>query len=70
MANGTEDLQMLRLMRAFQKLTDQDTRRKVLLYAEEQVHQQQTGARVEHTPASECTSKSPPGSGGGTTGDS
>ena len=70
MAKGTDDLQMLRLIRAFQKLIDPDTRRMVLLYVEEQVHKQQTGAVVEHTPASECTGKSPSGVGRGTTGDS
>jgi hypothetical protein len=70
MAKGTEDLQMLRLIRAFQKLTEPDTRRMVLLYVEEQVHKQQTSAVVEHTPGSECTGKSPPGVGRGTTGDS
>lgn len=70
MTKGIEDLQMLRLIRAFQKLIDPDTRRMVLLYVEEQVHKQQTGAVVEHTLASECTGKSPPGDARGTTGDS
>jgi hypothetical protein len=70
MAKGTEDLQMLRLIRAFQKLLDPDTRRMVLLYVEEQVHKQHTGAVVEHTPASECSGKSPRGVGRDTTGDS
>ncbi|MGY4470692.1 hypothetical protein ACVWWK_006401 [Bradyrhizobium sp. LB9.1b] len=37
MSNSVEDLQMLRLIRAFQKLTDQGTRRMVLLYVEDQV---------------------------------
>ncbi|MCK1268762.1 hypothetical protein IVB11_22235 [Bradyrhizobium sp. 177] len=58
---------MLRLIRAFQKLIDPDTRRMVLLYVEEQVHKQQAVAVVEHTPASECIGKSPPGVGRGTT---
>ncbi|MDH2357233.1 hypothetical protein QCM80_42705 [Bradyrhizobium sp. SSUT112] len=39
MANGVEDLQILRLIKAFQKLTDQDTRRMVLRYIEEQVEE-------------------------------
>jgi hypothetical protein len=60
MAKGIEDLQMLRLIRAFQKLTDPDTRRMMLLYVEEQVHKPQAGVSVEHTSASECTGKSPP----------
>ena len=60
MAKGIEDLQMLRLIRAFQKLTDPDTRRMMLLYVEEQVQKPQAGVSVEHTSASECTGKSPP----------
>jgi hypothetical protein len=70
MSKGIEDLQMLRLIRAFQKLIDPDTRRMVLLYVEEQIHKQQAGAAVEHTSASECIGKSPPGVDRGTTGDS
>jgi len=68
MAKGIDDLQMLRLIRAFQKLIDPETRRMVLLYVEEQVHKQRTSA--VDTPASECTGKSPPGVGRGTTSDS
>jgi hypothetical protein len=49
MANGVEDLQMLRLIRAFQKLTDQGTRRTVVLYVEEQVQKQQAEATVERS---------------------
>jgi hypothetical protein len=37
MANCVEDLQILRLIKAFQKLTDQDTRREVVRYIEEKV---------------------------------
>jgi hypothetical protein len=40
MVNGVEDLQILRLIRAFQKLTDQDTRRVIVRYVEEQVEKQ------------------------------
>ena len=40
MANGCEDLQMLRLIRAFQILTDQGTRREVVRYVEGQVEKQ------------------------------
>jgi hypothetical protein len=40
MANGVEDLQILRLIRAFQKLTDQDTRRMIVRYVEEQLEKQ------------------------------
>lgn len=41
MANGVEDLQMLRLIRAFQKVTDQDTRHMIIRYVEERVEKQQ-----------------------------
>ena len=40
MVNGVEDLQILRLVRAFQKLTDQDTRRVIVRYVEEQAEKQ------------------------------
>ncbi|MDH2407004.1 hypothetical protein QCM77_45400 [Bradyrhizobium sp. SSUT18] len=62
MANAIEDLQMLRLIRTFQKLIDPDTRRMVLLYVEERVHKQQAVAVVEHTPASECSASHRPAS--------
>jgi hypothetical protein len=64
MANGVEDLQMLRLIRAFLKLTDQGTRRKVVLYAEEQVQKQQAEATVARS------TRSSPDTGSGTTVDS
>ncbi|UPK32137.1 hypothetical protein IVB18_27995 [Bradyrhizobium sp. 186] len=64
MSNSTEDLQMLRLIRAFQKLADQDTRRMVLLYVEEQVQKQQA------EPTGERLTKSSPGAGNSTTVDS
>jgi hypothetical protein len=64
MANGVEDLQMLRLIRAFLKLTDQGTRRKVVLYAEEQVQKQQAEATVARS------TRSSPDTGNGTTVDS
>jgi hypothetical protein len=56
MSNGVEDLQMLRLIRAFQKLTDQGTRRTLLLYVEEQVQKQQAEAAAQRsTPGSGAT---------------
>jgi hypothetical protein len=64
MSNSVEDLQMLRLIRAFQKLTDQGTRRMVLLYVEDQVQKQQAEGPVE------CSTKSSPGTGSSTTVDS
>jgi hypothetical protein len=64
MANGVEDLQMLRLIRAFLKLTDQGTRRTVVLYAEEQVQKQQAEATVARS------TRSSPDTGNGTTVDS
>ena len=53
MSHSVEDLQMLRLIKAFQKLSDQDARRSVVLYVEEQVERQilksrQKLARTEH----------------------
>jgi hypothetical protein len=42
MPNGVEDLQILRLIKAFRKLTDQEARRRVVLYVEQQVLQQKT----------------------------
>jgi len=44
MSNSVEDLQMLRLIKAFQKITDQDTRRMILLFVEEQLQKPQTKA--------------------------
>lgn len=41
MSKGVEDLQILRLIRAFQKITDQDARRLIILCAEEQLQKQQ-----------------------------
>ncbi len=64
MSNSVEDLQMLRLIRAFQKLTDQGTRRTVLLYVEDHVQKQQGAATVE------CSTKSSPRTGSSTTVDS
>lgn len=43
MSSGVEDLQMVRLIRAFQ--TDQDVRRLVVAYVEEQLEKQQARAR-------------------------
>jgi hypothetical protein len=37
MNKSVDDLQMLRLIKAFQKLSDQDTRRMVVLFVEEQL---------------------------------
>jgi hypothetical protein len=64
MSNSVEDLQMLRLIRAFQKLTDQGTRRTVLLYVEDQVQKQQADGSVE------CSTKSSPRAGSSPTVDS
>ncbi|CUT11374.1 hypothetical protein BF49_2454 [Bradyrhizobium sp.] len=53
MSQGVEDLQMLRLIRAFQKITDQDSRRMVVMFVEEQLDKQlartrQKLGRTEH----------------------
>jgi hypothetical protein len=45
MSSGVEDLQMLRLIKAFQKMTDQEARRMVILYVEEQLEKQLAKAR-------------------------
>lgn len=41
MPSGVEDLQILRLIRAFQKITNQDTRRSIVLQAEAALERQQ-----------------------------
>jgi hypothetical protein len=49
--NGVEDLQILRLIRAFQKITDPNIRRSIVLQAEaalEQQQAQQKAPRTEH----------------------
>ena len=47
MPNGVEDLQILRLIKAFRKITDPDVRRMVVLFAEKQLKKQE--AKVERT---------------------
>ncbi|MHC2578732.1 hypothetical protein ACVI1J_008972 [Bradyrhizobium diazoefficiens] len=42
MSKGVEDLQILRLIKAFQKITDQDARRLIILFVEEQLQKQQS----------------------------
>ncbi|MET4040322.1 hypothetical protein [Bradyrhizobium sp. RT6a] len=37
MTKAVEDLQMLRLITAFQKITDKDARRLILMFVEEQL---------------------------------
>jgi hypothetical protein len=51
MSNGVEDLQMLRLIKTFQKITEPDVRREILLFAEEQLQKQQTKASEEPPPS-------------------
>ncbi|EHR01360.1 hypothetical protein [Bradyrhizobium sp. WSM471] len=45
MTQPVEDLQMLRLIKAFQNITDRDTRRLVLLFVEEQLDKQLAQSR-------------------------
>ncbi|WP_426609770.1 hypothetical protein [Bradyrhizobium sp. McL0616] len=45
MSNSVEDLQMLRLIKAFRKISDRDVRRMVVLFAEEQAEKQQAKSR-------------------------
>lgn len=44
MSKSVEDLQILRLIKAFRKITDQDVRRLIILFAEEQLQKQQAKA--------------------------
>ena len=42
---NVDDLQMLRLIKAFQKISDQDVRRLIVLFAEEQLEKLQAKAK-------------------------
>ncbi|WP_201724145.1 hypothetical protein [Bradyrhizobium centrolobii] len=42
MSNSVEDLEMLRLIKAFQKVRDKDARRMILRYLEDQVRKEET----------------------------
>ncbi|MDH6264100.1 hypothetical protein M2427_008061 [Bradyrhizobium sp. BR13661] len=51
MPNGSEDLQIFSLNKAFQKITDQDTRRSIVLNVEaafEHEQSQQKSRRTKH----------------------
>ncbi|MCK1377453.1 hypothetical protein IVB33_03090 [Bradyrhizobium sp. 24] len=50
MPQGVEDLQMLRLITAFQKIADKDARRLVLMFVEEQLEKQQAQSRQKRGP--------------------
>ena len=43
---NVDDLQMLRLIKAFQKISDQDVRRLIVLFAEEQLEKLQAKAKA------------------------
>lgn len=45
MSPSTEDLQMLRLIKAFQQIADKDARRLAVLFAEEQLEKQKARER-------------------------
>lgn len=49
MPNGSEDLQILRLIKAFQKITDPDARRLIVRQLEEQAERQQAQQRSSRT---------------------
>ncbi|TFW55795.1 hypothetical protein CT676_38475 [Bradyrhizobium sp. MOS001] len=49
MPSCIEDLQMLRLIKAFEKITDQDSRRMVLQYVEELLEKERT--KVQQIPS-------------------
>lgn len=57
MSNSVEDLQMLRLIKAFQKISDHDARRTVVLYVEEQVERLQREARKNSGERSTSTTR-------------
>ncbi|MBR0871232.1 hypothetical protein JQ633_12745 [Bradyrhizobium tropiciagri] len=46
MSNRVEDVQMLRLAKAFYKIKSADLRRAVLLYVEEQLEKEEKGPAV------------------------
>lgn len=50
MSKGLEDLQMLRLIKAFQKVTDQDARRAILRYVEEHAQNGPTEKQPDGAP--------------------
>lgn len=50
MSKSVEDLQMLRLIKAFQKISDQDARRMVVQYVEEQLDKLQAKSRQKRGP--------------------
>lgn len=49
MPSCIEDLQMLRLIKAFEKITDQNSRRMVLQYVDQLLEKEQT--KVQRNPA-------------------
>lgn len=50
MSQCVEDRQMLRLIKAFQNITDKDARRLVLKFVEEQLEKQQAQSRQKLGP--------------------
>lgn len=50
MSNSVEDLQMLRLIKAFQKISDRDARRMVVQYVEEQLDKLQAKSQQKNGP--------------------
>ena len=48
MSNSVEDLQMLRLIKAFQKVADPDARRTIIVFVEEQAQKQGGKKRGDH----------------------
>jgi hypothetical protein len=56
MPHSVDDLQLLRLIKAFQKITDQDLRRMVVRLVEEKLEKQRHGA---HTPDRQSAARCP-----------
>ncbi|MET4390275.1 hypothetical protein ABIB73_006057 [Bradyrhizobium sp. F1.4.3] len=51
MSKAVEDLQMLRLIKAFQRVRDGDARRKIVLYVEEEAQREAQLKTREPAPA-------------------
>lgn len=51
MPNATDDLQTLRLIKAFQRVKDEATRRKILVYVEEEARRDEASRGQSRPPS-------------------
>lgn len=51
MPNAIDDLQMLRLIKAFQRVKDREVRRKILLYIEEEARREEASRSLSPPPS-------------------